>query len=146
MKKIIFLFTILYVSITAVCQTSNDSIFYKVVEIKPEYPGGSHELRMFIANNLKYPEYARDKKIEGKVVVEFIIDKEGLVRDIKVFKGIHPSIDSAAIKVVEKMQQWTPGKKNKDGPNVNVYMQLPLFFIITNKGRRDSEKGINNFQ
>lgn len=82
----------------------------------------------YIQENLIYPEDAKEKQIEGKVFVSFVVSKKGKVRDVKVVKGTDSSLDQAAVKVVESMPKWTPGKK--DGENINTQMTLPLMYKL----------------
>ena len=102
---------------------------YMTVEEMPEYPGGEEELRKFIAENVQYPEDAQANGKEGKVFVQFIIDKNGNVKDVEVVRGIDcESINNEAIRVVKSMAQWKPGKQS--GQNVAVSYVVPINFKL----------------
>jgi len=101
---------------------------YIVVEEMPVYPGGENELLNFIKNNTKYPEKAKAEKIEGKVILKFIVTTEGNSEGISVLKGVHPLLDAEAIRVVSSIKGWKPGMQ--DGIPVNVWYMLPVNFAI----------------
>ena len=94
----------------------------------PEFPGGDDSLYTFIQNNLKYPKDAYLHKIEGLVVVEFVIDTAGNVSDIKILKGINNELDKEATRVVGLMNKWRPAEQN--GEKVKVSLSLPISFEI----------------
>lgn len=103
----------------------NNDILEKA-EKMPQYPGGDMELLKFIAMNTQYPETAKTEKAQGKVIVKFIVDTEGKVKDAVIFKGVHPALDAEALRVVGKLERFIPGT---DGGNpVNVYYYLPITF------------------
>ncbi len=85
-----------------------------------------------IGSKLKYPEQARRMGIEGKVYVEFVVQKSGKVTDIKVLKGIGAGCDEAAKAVMSEMEYWNPGKMN--GHPVAVIMQMPIIFRLNHDG------------
>lgn len=94
------------------------------VEIMPENTG----LFGYLMNNIRYPLDARENGIEGTVILEFIVNKDGTFRDIKVIRGVCPSIDREAIRVAQKMPRWTPGKQN--GIAVDVICRQPIAFKL----------------
>lgn len=94
------------------------------VEIMPENAG----LFGYLMNNIRYPLDARENGIEGTVILEFIVNKDGTFRDIKVIRGVCPSIDREAIRVAQKMPRWTPGKQN--GIAVDVICRQPIAFKL----------------
>ena len=112
-----------------------EEVFF-IVEHMPEFPGGDLELRKFIAANIKYPEEAKAKKIQGKVFVQFIIDKNGDVVNPKIARGIDPILDNEAIRVIQSLPKWKPGEQSKriDGEKVwvpkNVSWTVPIEFKI----------------
>jgi TonB family protein len=109
---------------TTAFQVQNaDALLYRV-DAAPEYPGGEKALFDFIKNNLKYPKEALAEKLEGKVIVRFIITKEGKSEGISVLKGINPPIDAEAIRVIGLIKNWKPGKLN--GKVVNVWYMVPV--------------------
>jgi TonB family protein len=99
-----------------------------VVEEMPLYPGGDGELLNFIKNNTKYPEAAKAEKIEGRVIVRFVVSTEGRAEAISVLKGVHPLLDAEAIRVVSMFSGFKPGKQ--DGKAVNVWYMVPINFNI----------------
>jgi TonB family protein len=98
------------------------------VDEMPEYPGGENALLDFIKKNIKYPKEALTKKLEGKVIVRFIVTKEGKSEAISVLKGINPAIDAEAIRVIGLIKNWEPGKLN--GKVVNVWYMIPVTFEL----------------
>jgi periplasmic protein TonB len=101
------------------------------VEIMPSYPGGIEEMYKFIYSNLKYPVAARKMKIQGQVITQFVVDKEGYLKDIKVVRGVDPSLDNEARRVIELMnegERWNPGIHN--GEPMDVVFTFPLRFVI----------------
>lgn len=93
--------------------------------IMPSYKG---ELNDFLQKNLKYPAFARENNIQGKVIVEFIVNEDGSVSNAVVKKGIGGGCDEEAIRVVNSMPHWKPGKQNDK--DVKVYLMLPIFFQL----------------
>jgi protein TonB len=98
------------------------------VEQMPQFPGGDAELMKFIGSNLKYPTIAAENGIEGRVVIRFVVTKEGSVSDVQVVRSLDPSCDKEAVRVVKTMPKWVPGKQN--GRNVPVYYTLPVLFRL----------------
>ena len=107
--------------------TTTDSVF-EVAEVMPEFPGGTQTLLNTIAQKLKYPQKAIDDQIEGRVVLQFIVDKQGKITDIQVLRGITPELNQAAIDVVRALPDWNPGMQ--DGEPVNVKYTLPIVFKL----------------
>ncbi|MDR0681666.1 MAG: energy transducer TonB [Dysgonamonadaceae bacterium] len=101
---------------------------YTNPEVMPQYPGGYEELTRFIFNNIKYPASAISQKIQGTVWCSFIINKEGLISDIQVERGVHISLNQEAIQVLKLMPPWIPGTIN--GKPVRVKSYLPLVFQL----------------
>lgn len=101
---------------------------YDSVEVMPEFPGGFNGLGQYILANLKYPEAAKKNGTQGKVLVSFVVWKDGAVGNVKVMRGIGSGCDEEAVRVVSKMPKWKPGMK--DGKAVNVHFALPLVFKL----------------
>ena len=101
---------------------------YKDYYILPQYPGGIDAAFSSIFKNIKYPSAARENNIEGTVHVQFVVDKEGNIRDIVVLKGVHPSLNAEAIRVVKLLKNWRPGYQ--DGEAVDVYYNIPIKFKL----------------
>lgn len=100
----------------------------RVVEQLPEFPGGMVELMKWITKNLKYPYLAQKQKIEGRVVVTFIINRDGSIADIKVVKSVHPLLDNEARRVVQAMPQWKPGMEK--GKPCRTMFAIPVEFRL----------------
>ena len=94
----------------------------------PQFPGGEMGLRIFIANNVRYPNEARIKGIEGKVYVRFCVSSEGNVVKVSIAKSVDPSIDIEAIRVVKSSPKWKPGEM--EGKKVSVWYTVPINFAL----------------
>ncbi|AQG80744.1 M56 family metallopeptidase [Spirosoma montaniterrae] len=101
---------------------------YTVVEQQPEFTGGMPKLFEYLGSNLKYPEAAQKVKAQGRVFVQFVVDKEGRVSNAKVLKGIGFGADEEAVRVVSEMPRWKPGRQG--GQPVNVQYNLPINFQL----------------
>jgi len=101
---------------------------YLKVEQMPEYQGGEQELIKFIVNSVDYPAEAKKKGIQGKVFVEFVVGKDGAIRDVKVAKGVDPMLDAEAIRVVSSMPNWVSGMEK--GQQVSVQYTIPINFAL----------------
>ena len=107
-------------------EQETDKDVYEVVEEMPEFVDGT--LGKFLGRNVKYPVEAQEKKIQGKVVVQFIIEKTGKITGIKVINSVHPSLDAEAIRVIKSMPDWKPGKQR--GEAVRVAYSVPINFRL----------------
>ena len=101
---------------------------YTMVEQMPQFPGGDRELLSFIAKNLRYPTIAQENGIQGKVFVRFVVSATGDVKDVKVMRSLDPYCDKEAIRVIQSLPKWIPGKQN--GRNVPVYYTVPITFKL----------------
>lgn len=99
------------------------------VEVMPGYPGGINAMYDFIQKNLKYPESAKDKGIEGRVFISFVVEKDGSISNVNVLRGVCEELDAEAVKVVKAMPKWTPGMNN--GKAVRVQYTLPIVFKLS---------------
>ena len=106
-----------------------DGKLYDVVEEMPQFPGGMKEMMQYLANNVRYPEEAVAKKTQGRVVVSFVVGKDGSISDVEVARSIDPLIDDEAVRVVKSMPRWTPGKQK--GKPVRVKFNVPVTFRLT---------------
>jgi TonB family protein len=100
----------------------------KIAEAAPAYNGGDKAMRKFLQNNIKYPLKAKDDGVQGTVFVRFVVEKDGVVDDVTVSKGVHSLLDAEAKRVVSVMPKWTPGKQK--GKPVAVQYTLPVRFQI----------------
>lgn len=94
----------------------------------PEFPGGTTGLINFISKNLKYPTYCKEAGIQGKVIVVFVVNKDGSTSDFKVAWSAHKYLDQEALRVLSKMPKWKPGKQN--GSPVRVKLSVPINFKL----------------
>ncbi len=109
--------------------TQGDEIF-NVVEHQPEYPGGMGELMKFIQRNIRYPKEAQDQGKQGRVIVVFVVEKDGSITDAEVLKPVDPLLDAEALRIVNMMPKWTPGKQR--GKEVRVRFTIPVTFRLSN--------------
>ena len=105
-----------------------DEPIFQVVEEMPEFPGGMVEAMTFLAKNINYPVAAPQAKIEGRVIVQFVVEKDGSVSDVKVMRGVNSELDAEAIRVVSMMPKWIPGKQR--GKAVAVKYTMPIMFRL----------------
>ena len=111
-------------------QTNPEDEIFTIVEEPPSpKEGGMPALYQYIGNTLRYPKEAKDQKVEGKVFVQFIIDKEGHVTDVEVVRGIGHGCDKEALEVIKNAPDWNPGRQA--GKPVNVKMVLPISFKLS---------------
>ncbi len=106
----------------------NGRDIYLTVDEMPVFEGGDLGLRTYIANNVEYPDEAKDKQIEGKVYIRFVVDHEGNVAETKVLKGVAPSLDNEALRVIKSLPKWKAGKVK--GVAVPVYFTVPINFKL----------------
>ena len=99
---------------------------YTMVEQMPQYPGGITELLKYIAKNLRYPVIAQENGIQGRVIVRFVVTATGTVEQVQVMRSLDPNCDKEAVRVVQSLPKWIPGKQN--GSNVPVYYTVPITF------------------
>ena len=97
-------------------------------EIAPEFPGGTVALLSLIQQNIKYPEEAKEQEIQGRVIVQFTIEKDGSVTDVKVVKSVHPLVDEQVVRAVSAMPAWKPGMH--EGKPVRVSYSVPFRFRL----------------
>ncbi|HET6557851.1 MAG TPA: TonB family protein, partial [Prolixibacteraceae bacterium] len=113
---------------------------YTLVEQMPEFPGGEEALKIYMASNIKYPEIALENGIQGKVFISFVVNKEGRISNAKVMRSIDPALDQEALRVVESMPSWIPGKQN--GKEVDVEYTLPVEFKFPKELRNKNTTAI----
>ena len=133
MKKFIIMalmavFGLTTVSAQKTVVTKKSQKVFDVVEQMPEYPGGQAALFEYISKNMKYPEDAAKKKVEGKVYVTFVVDPDGKITDVSLMRKVFPSLDAEAIRVISGMPNWIPGKQR--GQAVRVKYTVPIVFRL----------------
>ncbi|MBR5919353.1 MAG: energy transducer TonB [Prevotella sp.] len=101
---------------------------FDVVEQMPQFPGGDAALMQYLSNNIKYPVVAQENGVQGRVVVSFVVEKDGSITDVKVVRSVDPSLDKEAQRVVKSMPKWIPGKQN--GSAVRVKYNVPVSFKL----------------
>ena len=109
-------------------ETAGTDEVFVVVDEMPEFPGGDKALVRFLAENVKYPVIAQEQGIQGKVFVSFVVNKEGDIEDVKVSRGVDPSLDKEAVRVVSSLPRWKPGKQH--GKLVKVSFTVPINFTL----------------
>lgn len=107
--------------------SADEQVFF-IAEVMPEFPDGEMALRQHIANAVKYPVIAQERKIQGKVYVTFVVTKDGSVADTKIARGVDPSLDKEALRVVNELPKWTPARQK--GEPVNVSYTIPINFQL----------------
>lgn len=130
---------------TSVIQTQNSAIetkettvqqpnketnrkIYQTVEQMPRFPGGDTAMLKYIRENLRYPQAAIEKEIQGRVIVKLVVNTDGILSDIYVIKPLDPQCDQEAIRIIQSMPRWIPGRHN--GVAVPVYYLVPVTFKI----------------
>lgn len=106
----------------------SDDVIFMVVEKMPEYPGGDSELFKFLSQNIKYPVAAQKAGIQGRVICQFIVEKDGTISNVKVVRSVDANLDAEAVRVINAMPNWQPGEQK--GQKVNVEYTLPINFRL----------------
>ncbi|MDH6306301.1 TonB family protein [Parabacteroides sp. PF5-5] len=121
-------------------QILQDKPVFTVVDEMPKFPGGVDELLKFINQNVKYPEDASAKGVEGRVICSFIVRDDGSVSDPRIVRGVDPLLDAEAIRVIKLMPKWTPGKHK--GEVVNTKYTIPISFSLGGKQEKKKEVAV----
>jgi len=100
------------------------------VEVMPQFPGGDAAMMKWLTENINYPTIAQEQGIQGRVSLRFVVKPDGSIDEVEIQKGLDPSCDKEAVRVVKKMPRWIPGKQN--GNPVYVYYSLPVYFKLQN--------------
>ena len=101
---------------------------FDVVEEMPSFPGGNAALMSYLSSNTKYPVVAQENGVQGRVIVSFVVERDGSISDVKVARSVDPSLDREAQRVVKSMPRWSPGKQN--GSTVRVKYTVPVVFRL----------------
>ena len=101
---------------------------FDVVEEMPSFPGGNGALMSYLASNIKYPVVAQENGVQGRVIVSFVVERDGSISDVRVARSVDPSLDREAQRVVKSMPRWKPGKQN--GSAVRVKYTVPVVFRL----------------
>lgn len=109
-------------------KNTEDNTIFQVVEQQPSFPGGDAALMSWLKQNLKYPLMAAEMSIQGRVIAQFVVEKDGSITDVKVAKSVDPSLDKEAVRVIKSMPHWIAGRQN--GSPVRVRYTLPVTFKL----------------
>lgn len=113
---------------------------YEAVEQMPYFPGGESEMMKFIRENIQYPASAKEYGIQGRVILRFVVTETGTIENITVLRSLDPACDKEAIRLLESMPKWIPGKQNDE--IVSVYYTLPIAFKLqTRKSLSKNDTG-----
>ena len=109
-------------------EEEEEQTIFQVVENDPEYPGGIEAMYKYLAQNIKYPQIAKENNITGRVYVGFVVERDGSVSNVKVLRDIGGGCGAEAVRIVKSMPKWTPGKQR--GKAVRVQYQIPVNFTL----------------
>lgn len=115
-------------------QGDGDNAVFKIVEKMPEFPGGDAEIMKFLGQNVRYPVIAQENGIQGRVICQFVVNRDGSISDVKVVRGVDSSLDTEAMRVINAMPKWTPGMQR--GKAVRVQFTLPVNFVLDGGGKK----------
>lgn len=116
-------------------QKEGEAQVFDVVEEMPEYPGGISAMMQYLSANVKYPEEAHKKGIQGRVIVTFVVGKDGSISDAKLMRSVDPLLDAEALRVTNSMPKWKPGRQN--GEAVAVKYTIPVTFKLNSSEKKD---------
>lgn len=108
--------------------TQQEEPVFEVCEVMPQFPGGLNEMMNYLSTNIRYPKEAQKEKIEGRSVVQFVVETDGSLSSFSVMKSSHPLLDAEALRVIKSMPKWTPGTQG--GKFVRVQFALPVSFRL----------------
>lgn len=128
LKVVLMMLVLLFSFMTSTAQTKKNDMLFSVVEVMPQYPGGQIAMMKYIMENMKYPEQAMKKGIQGRVAVSFIVEKDGSISNVRPIHSVHPLLDKEAVRVVKSMPKWSPGKQH--GKPVRVQLIVPIMFKL----------------
>ena len=131
MKKILFIALLTLTGMSnamAQQEVALEEKVYEVVEEMPSFPGGQGAMFEFIANNIQYPIVAEENGVQGRVLVSFVIKKDGSLSNVRVVKSVDPALDKEAVRLIKSMPKWSPGKEK--GQFVNVKFTVPVTFRL----------------
>ena len=112
---------------------------YETVDVAPEFPGGVNGLMQFLSENIRYPVEAQEKGVQGRVICRFVVKKDGSTSNVEVLRGVDPSLDAEAIRVIDSMPAWKPGTQK--GEAVNVHFTIPIQFSLSAGTKEDNQQG-----
>jgi protein TonB len=110
-------------------EEAEEQQIFQVVEDAPEYPGGEEARMKYLRDNIRYPAIARESGIQGTIFITFVVERDGNITDVRVVRGIGGGCDEEAIRVVENMPKWVPGRQR--GRSVRVQFMMPIRFTLS---------------
>ncbi|MBO4720621.1 MAG: TonB family protein, partial [Prevotella sp.] len=116
---------------------------FDVVEEMPQFPGGAPKLMEYLSQNIRYPKEAMEADKQGRVIVTFVVDKDGSIRDARVVKSVDPLLDAEGLRVISSMPNWTPGKQS--GKAVNVKYTVPITFRLDGGKPKEAPTATGSF-
>ncbi len=119
-------------------QTIDSNTVYDIVEKMPEYPGGDEKMLEYLSTNITYPKEAKENGTQGRVYIQFIVEKDGNITHAKVLRGIGDGCDEESLRVVKEMPKWTPGEQR--GKFVRVKFNLPIIFKLKEQEELEEKK------
>lgn len=141
MKIFLSFIIVITFSVTGCSQepkTVSEEEVFTIVENMPDFVGGREGLSEYLKTNIIYPEEAKVNGIQGNVYVNFVVNKEGKLIEVRIIRGVHKLLDAEALRVVNAMPKWTPGTQR--GKRVAVSYNLPVKFILENEESEKSKK------
>jgi TonB family protein len=123
-------------TVSTVLQT--DSVYFRV-DVQPSFPGGGEAFYKFLGKNIKYPAIMKQRQVQGNVIVQFVVEKDGTLTNIKAIKGSGSGSAEEAVRVMQASPKWKPGVK--DGKPVRVQFAVPVTFVIKKEEQREEEGG-----
>lgn len=118
-------------------QAKGEDPVFEVVEQMPDFPGGMQELMKFLSSNIKYPAQAHKENRQGRVIVQFVVRKDGQIVEPKIAKSVSPDLDAEALRVISIMPNWTPGRQR--GEAVSVKFTVPIMFRLSDEDKQTIE-------
>ena len=115
---------------SAPIEEEEDNVIFQVVEKMPSFPGGDAALFKFLGDNVKYPVIAQENGVQGRVICQFVVNRDGSIVDVEVVRSVDASLDKEAIRVIKSMPKWSPGQQR--GKPVRVKYTLPVNFKLQN--------------
>ena len=128
-SALLLTFTLTLFQVRAQEPIPSSKVVFMIVEEMPEFPGGQDALREFIIENVRYPKVAHENGIQGRVFTRFVVETDGSVTEAQIVKGVDPSLDEEALRVVNAMPKWQPGRQR--GENVRVSYTIPINFALS---------------
>ena len=111
---------------------------YKSVEQMPQFPGGEAAMMKYLSQNIQYPPSAAKNNVEGRVILQFVVEKDGQIGEVKIVRSVDPELDAEAVRVIKTMPNFIPGRQ--DGKPVAVWYTIPISFKLQGKPAQTQER------